>query len=168
MYGSGRHAIHLKENIEFYMRILITSLVLLNEFLYEENPVNLSLLEKNEQYPLIGKEKLLLLWQDIPNNFNLQYLDEWVAPHRVNTALFYELLRIYRDVSKENPAVANRKLDAFVSSKKLKKLRLHRNSIFHVLDSRKTSVEADLMSTTSGNVDIYSELTEGILEFWGV
>ena len=168
LFGTGRHATHLKKNIEFYMRMLITSLVLWNEFLYEENPVNLSLLEKKQQYPFITRNELMHLWQDIPNNFSLQDLDEWVAPHRVNIALFYELLRIYRDVSKENPSVTNQKLDTFISSKKLKKLKLHRNSIFHVLDSRKTSVETDLMSTTSGNLDIYGELTKGILEFWGV
>lgn len=166
--GSGRHATHLKKNIGFYIRILITSIVLWNEFLYEENSINLSLLQKNQQYPFITQEERMYLWQDIQNNFSLQDCNEWVAPHRVNTALFYELLRIYRDVSKEDPSVANRKLDAFTSSKKLKKFGLHRNSIFHVLDSRKTSAEADLMSTTSGNMDIYGELTNGILEFWGV
>ncbi len=164
--GSREHATHLKENIGGYMRILMTSVVLWNEFLYERNSVNMSLLEKNKQYPLISKEELSCICKDIPNSFSLQDCDEWIAPYRVNIALFYELLRIYYAVSKEDPSLANRKLDTFTSSKEMRKLKMHRNAIFHVSNSRKTPV--DLMSTTSGALSIYSKLIKGISEFFGV
>ena len=170
--GSGRHATHLRNNIGLYRRLLITGLVLLNECLYDiENPISLSFLQQHHPpNNLPTEDDFLNFLQNVQNNdtFGLQEFDEWVAPCRIITALFYELLRIYSLVIEEIPPVANQRLDALISSGKLENLSLHRNSIFHTLNSQRTYLEVDLMSTTSGDIDIFEDILVGILDFWGI
>lgn len=166
--GNGRYATQIMNHISFYRRLLITGMVLMNECLYDkENLINLCFLQ---QHPTPTEEVFYSFFDHIAENrkFSLQEMEEYGAPCRVIVALYYELLRIYNGVSRENPSITNSRLDNLISSGELKKLQLHRNSIFHVLDPQRNPMDVDLPSTTFFDVNYCENLLGGISDFWGV
>ena len=175
LLGSGNYATYIRDHVGFHMRLIITGIVLFNEMLYDkENAISLSILQ---QYPVPTEAALDEFSKNLENivnndNFGLQELDEYSAPARVTMALFYELLRVYKGLTKENPLVTNNKtnskLDSILSRGRLKNLELHRHSVFHIANPQRDSAEVDLMFTTSGDVGIFEDILVGILDFWGI
>lgn len=167
--GNGRHSIHITENIGLYRRMAITILVLLNESVYGETLPSQSSLQITQQCNTMSQEEYFRLIEDTLGNLAIQDRNECFVLFRLIAALLYELAKEYLNVSKENPSVANRKLDEFLSADKLETLRLFRNSVFHVLDPLKGDPnEVDLMFATSGNMEIFDDFLIEMLGFWGV
>ena len=166
--GNGNYATQMMNHIGFYRRLLITGMVLMNECLYDkENLVNLCFLQ---QHPTPTAEDFYNFFENIVENrkFSLQKMEEYAAPCRVTIALYYELLRIYNGVSRENPSITNNRLDNLISSGELKNLQLYRNSIFHVLDPQRNPMDVDLPSTTLFDENYCEKLFGGISDFFGV
>ena len=99
----------------------------------------------------------------------LHRTNESVAPMRVIMALVREPLRVYRDVSKENPSLVSAKLDKYLAvPERITHHNTYRNSVFHVDTTPRYPESRDLMITDSDyttiiDLDIFSELSRVLL-----
>ena len=163
--ATDRHTAHIQHNLRSYYRIVITGLVLLNE------DINLGTeLLQNEQIkqePQAIDSVLLNYYLQLP--FQLQ--QEYAARIRVIVALSYEVLRVYRKVLTENNLLPNPRLNEFMSEQSFEHLKLHRNSIFHVLDKKYDPYTVDWNFIGRDNIDItgfWIELSNFIMSHSGL
>ena len=144
-YGSGRHASYITENVGGLRNILMTVGVLANETITFQG------MYRPEQFAEFAKEATISSWEDavislsdIFSSLEPQRLNELASLSRVSFAFLYEPLRLYSDIEKENPNVMRSRLRLFTTKTKLQKLKMYRNSVFHVLDPRRHPLEVDL------------------------
>ena len=146
--ATDRHTAHIQHNLRSYYRIVITGLVLLNE--------DIQLRIESLQDEQIKKEPQTIHAVQLNHYHQLpfQIRQEHAARIRVIVALYYELLRVYRKVITENKYSPNPRFDAFVSDQSFEHLKLHRNSIFHVLDKKYDPYTVDWNFIGRDNIDI--------------
>lgn len=146
-----KHIIHLRNNLPGYIRLLITGVILLNEVVYgKQNLIDPSFFQ---QQPAPSKKEFANLYKELLDTYGLQRINESSAPCRVVAALLHEPLRVYSMATKDNSSLTNDKLDEFISSGKLKDLKQHRDSIFHVVTSPKTPLQDDFMNAMTALED---------------
>ena len=162
---SKKHVAHLMGSLSGHIRLLITGVVLSNEVMFRrDNLVDLTFFHQ-----------LDLSSQDSKNLFEEQVkihgIQEMIEPFAASTiilALLHESLRVYDKASKEDSSLKNEKLDEFISTGKLQDVKLHRHSIFHVIDPQRTLFESyfDVTSLEGEDYNVFASLFGELLEFY--
>ncbi len=160
-----KHVAHLISSLSGHIRLLMTGVVLTNEVVYrKDNLVDLTFFHQLD----LSNQESRNLWEKTVRTYGMQEVIEPFAASAVILALLYESLRVYDKASKEDSSLKNEKLDEFISSGRLQKVKLHRHSIFHVLEPQKTLFESYFDVTTFGDKDhnTFSILLGELLEFY--
>ena len=144
---SGKHLIHLRNNLPGYVRLLMTGVILMNESICgKQHLICPNFFQKT--FPL-SKEEFTVLFEEYFGNYTFQRINESSALGRVVLALLHEPLRVYNMASKDDPSLKNDKIDEFISSGELKSLKLHRDSILHIAIPSKKPFQDDFMNATT-------------------
>lgn len=167
LHSNGRASAHARQNAEGFRELLLVAAVLWNEVLlsgWQAQPKrNIS----QEELTTIAKAHALGVYSGPsahdPEKIGLQRANEVVAPSRVNTAILYEPLRIYADIVRDNPLGFSPSLAEWTDAIRLHKLKIFRNSVFHVVHR---AWEVDLAIVDTG-FDL-SELFAGLAQFYGI